>query len=227
MSTTPFHPLLNPFLFLCLSLNILFSSCQVQSAKPPVQLTKGEKFDGELQQFIANGKSLTDDKQYASAMLEFEKAVLLDPSYADTYEARGYARVAMKDMQGARDDFNKLVELRPYKATSYNTRAMFRMEIGLYKGAYTDMTKALEIQPNQIEYYTTRAYVSFVQKNYDLAMVDIETAITRNPENAAAYYYRARIELAMGQEGKACEDYRKAKRMNAAVNDDELKVACK
>lgn len=58
-------------------------------------------------------------------------------------------------------------------------------------------------------------------------MVDIKTAITRNPENASAYYYRAKIELAVGQEAKACDDYKKAIKMNAAVNDEELKQACK
>ena len=50
-------------------------------------------------------------KDYKNAILDYNKAIELDPNYVDAYNVRGLAKYDLKDYGGAILDFNKVIEL--------------------------------------------------------------------------------------------------------------------
>ena len=70
---------------------------------------------------------LSDNK---GAVEKYNKAIELNPKYAEAYIKRGYAKSELKDYTGAMQDYNKAIELDPKNARAYVSRgAIFQSYI--------------------------------------------------------------------------------------------------
>lgn len=66
---------------------------------------------GNAEEYFSRGnfKKLLGD--YGSAILDFNKAIELDPSFSEAYYQRGIAKTFINDEDGAVSDFNKAIDL--------------------------------------------------------------------------------------------------------------------
>ena len=87
------------------------------------------------------------------ALESFNRAILLDPGYAQSYTNRGncYRKLSAGDasmIEGAEHDYSKAVELDPSNPKSYNNRGALLLKMCKYSEAFADFEHALELQPD-------------------------------------------------------------------------------
>lgn len=94
-------------------------------------------------EYIGSGKFYEADAQLTLVL----DNLLPDRGYAPLYEARGSARVGLKEYAGAVADFTVALLLDPSRAAIYERRAGANAALGRYSEAATDIGSAMERSP--------------------------------------------------------------------------------
>ena len=84
---------------------------------------------------------------FERAILDFEQAIELDPTYAKAYNNRGIIHVKNNALDPAVRDFDKAIELDPGYAQAYKNRGIAYKKKGNADQAIRDREKAVELDP--------------------------------------------------------------------------------
>ena len=82
---------------------------------------------------------------YREAITSYDKAIQLDPKYANAYNNRGLAYYHNKAYDKAIADFNKAIELNPDFARAYNNRAHAYYQQKAFNKAAQDVRRAQDL----------------------------------------------------------------------------------
>lgn len=124
----------------------------------------------EPETHFAQGNEYYTKGLYDEAILEYNKAILINPEYAEAYSNRGMTYFAKGLFNQALEDYNMAIKLNPNLAQAYNNRGNVYSRRGLYKQAIADYNKALELNPELTIVYYNKALACE-------AVDDIEEAI--------------------------------------------------
>jgi len=91
------------------------------------------------------GRQLAKAGHYPEAIAELTEALRVAPDLAPAWNARGFARLMLRDCAGARDDLDRAIILNPGYADAYKIRAAARRAIGDMAGAAIDLKKSQEL----------------------------------------------------------------------------------
>lgn len=144
----------------------------VISAFPPVK--NGE--NAEAVKIRNRGIDLAIKGEHELSLAEFNKAIELDPNFADAYNRRGAAFSNLKDNNRAIADFTKAIELQPAFDIPYMNRAIIYMLEKNYKSAVLDFTDLVKLQPEMAIWYSFRADAYDKLGNKKLAFADLRKA---------------------------------------------------
>lgn len=84
-------------------------------------------------------------KNYESAILNFNKAVTLNPKFAEAFYKRGNVKFSVKDYKGALEDYNEAIKLNPKFAEAYHNRGLIKYNRGDLKSGQIDFTIAARL----------------------------------------------------------------------------------
>jgi tetratricopeptide (TPR) repeat protein len=129
-------------------------------------------------------------KDYDRAIADYNKAIELNPNYAEAYSDRGVTYYYKNDSDQALADYNKAIELKPDFAIPYNNRGFFYYNKGEFERAIADFDKSIQLDPNVALTYVNRGGTYCTIGKYDLGAADAETAIRLKPDYAEAYVNR-------------------------------------
>jgi tetratricopeptide (TPR) repeat protein len=144
------------------------------------------------------------------AIADLDKAITINPEYAEAYNSRGLTYRALKDYQKAIADYDKAIALSPKLALAYTNRGIIYHVIKEYPKAIADFDKAIEINANHTYAYNSRGSTYAELKEHPKAIADYTKAIEINPDYANAYYNRGNTFAELKDVPKAIMDYRKA-----------------
>ena len=82
-----------------------------------------------------------------NALVDFSKAIELNPPFDQAYYDRGKLKQTMGDLDGALGDYDKAIELNPQNSAAYNNRGNVRVARNDLDGAFADFRKAVELDP--------------------------------------------------------------------------------
>ena len=85
------------------------------------------------------------------AISDQNKALNLDPLYADGYFNRSSAKFKMGDFFGAINDYTTVIKINPTDADAFFNRAKVKKEVGDIKGACLDWRKAANLGDQEAE----------------------------------------------------------------------------
>ena len=88
-----------------------------------------------------------DKGNYDRAIADYNKALQINPEYAETYFNRGVAHSLKGDYDRAIEDYTKALQINPQFAVAYLNRGSVYTDKGDYDRAIRDCTKALQINP--------------------------------------------------------------------------------
>ena len=82
---------------------------------------------------------------YKKAIADFDKAIELNPKYADAYYNRGIAKRQLKQYKEAIADYDKAIKLNPKDANVYYNRGFAYRELGKKEEADADFSTWAEL----------------------------------------------------------------------------------
>lgn len=101
--------------------------------------------------------------------------------------ARGIARSAAGDIDGALADYARAIELRPELPQAYLNRAILHAQRGLNEPAIADFTRCIEASPDFAPAYFHRGNLHIPRGDYAEAIADLTRSIELGHETANAY----------------------------------------
>jgi serine/threonine protein kinase len=161
----------------------------------------------EAWELVNKGLSL-DNLGYTDEALEcYDRAIDLNPEFADAYVNRGLAYDKKGEYDLAIRDYNRAIELNPEYAEAYINRGLAYYNKGEYDMAIRDYNKAIELKHEFALAYNNRGNVHKDKGEYDLAIMDFDRAIDLNPEFAEAYNNRGVVYYKKGEYDLEIRDY--------------------
>jgi TPR repeat protein len=192
-------------------------------ATPLIELTKSGMTSttssvipqDDEQSHLQEGKTLEDRRDFNGAIIEYNKAIEMDPKDPTAYENRASAKRKNDDDGGAISDYGKAIEINPTDVTAYKARASAKEMVNDIAGAISDYSKAIEINPKDATAYEGRGWEKLTWGyNPAAAIPDFTQAIALNPNDAEAYSGRASSKIDLGNLDGGIEDYNEAITLN-------------
>jgi len=143
---------------------------------------------------------------FQSAIKDYTNAIIINPTFAGAYNARGMANRKMKDFHSALQDYNTALSLHNNFAATYNNRGVIYMEIRQIEAALTDFDKALKIEPNSYG-YCNRAVAYNYMRDFNKSISESTVAVELNPQLPEAYVVRGIAKVQMGALAAADLDF--------------------
>jgi Tfp pilus assembly protein PilF len=160
--------------------------------------------------FIEKGNECSDNGDYDGAILNYSKAIEINPGSAAAYYNRGNAYYHNNDYDRTIEDYSKAINLKPDFASAYYGRGYLYGVKKDYDRAIEDHSKAISLKPDDINAYTYRGNAYHAKKEYDRAIEDYSKAITLKPDYADPYYNRANTYYEKKEYDRAIKDHSKA-----------------
>lgn len=153
--------------------------------------------------YYGHGVALQNLGKSAEALADLEKAIAIDPKYADAICERGIALIA----QGTKDkgcmDLRKAKVLGSAKAkewyenngcsgmsTAFITAGDAKYDSKDYAGALVDYTSAIQLNADSVSGYLKRAQCNVMLKKYDKAINDYNKAFKIKADTVQILYLR-------------------------------------
>src|SRR5271165_4703542 len=158
--------------------------------------------------YLESGLSYVDKKQYDAAVIQFKKALQVDPKYSEAHYQLGmtYLRQQSQDPQRVKDAYIELhqaAELDPN-----NLKA--RLEMGNvqwagrhFKQAEDQARYVIQRDPNNADAYTLLGTALFAQKDTDGALQAYNKVIELKPNDSGAYLNRGVLYTSMKKDVEA------------------------
>jgi tetratricopeptide (TPR) repeat protein len=102
-------------------------------------------FPFHAEAYYQRGLAYLQFRQFAEALDDFNRTILLKPDHAGAYYQRALFQASGKHVQEARADFSRAIALRPDYAEAYAGRAYTLLELERYREAVADFSQAVAL----------------------------------------------------------------------------------
>jgi tetratricopeptide (TPR) repeat protein len=164
--------------------------------------------------------------EYEWAILDFNKAIELEPSSGETYFQRAEARRNLDEFIEAAADYAKAIQYEYKLALSYCKMGEVYFKAGNYSEAIKNYTLAIKEDPNMAEAYAGRGRVKQQQKKFKEALSDMDIAVKIQPTSAEILMIRAWARREAGEKKDSCSDWKAALALGAKRANEFLKKYC-
>jgi tetratricopeptide (TPR) repeat protein len=113
-------------------------------------------FSQTADEYLNRGLAKYSILDYTGAINDYNKAIEINPEYAQAIYYRGIAKYELKDYKGAIRDYTRSIEINPNFAVAFYNRGITRINRHDSRGAISDYTKAIEINNAFAEAYYLR-----------------------------------------------------------------------
>jgi tetratricopeptide (TPR) repeat protein len=177
--------------------------------------------------FNMRGAANFELKDYANALLDYEKAIKLDPKNYKPYFNRASVKMEKSDWEGALNDCMKASEIQPDTAEIYVKSGMIHAALLNVPEAINDFEKALKLNPKETNALYNRGNIYFQTKDYENAEKDFLTAVKVDSRFAKAFYGLSIVQQKMNKSDEACMNMKMANRLGYADAKMALDSFCK
>jgi tetratricopeptide (TPR) repeat protein len=133
--------------------------------------------------FVSKGVAYLLREQHEQAILDFDKAIELDPKFAVAYARRGATYQLQEQHQQAIPDFDKVILLDPKLDWAYARRGQVYDEQKQDEQAIADFDKAILLDPKLDWAYARRGQVYLNLRNVEAAKSNLAEASTLDPSD--------------------------------------------
>ena len=149
-------------------------------------------------------------RHFQQAVGLFDKAISLNPDFAEAHSNRGIALKELNQPEAAVASFDKAISLKPDYAEAYANRGNVLKDLDQLDAAVISFDKAITLKPDYAEAYYNRGKALIELRQPDAAAASFEQAITLKPDFAAAYSSRGNVLKVLQQYDAAIASFNRA-----------------
>jgi len=157
-----------------------------------------------------------------SAYVCFDRAIEINPGYADALNNRGVIKMWRGDLAGGVADFTRAIARNTRNRGAYANRAIAYAKTGEYEKSIADSRRAVELEPRNpssyLEYGSMGGAFQQLGRN-DSAYVCFDRAIALNPRYFEGWNNRGVIKVWRGDLAGAVSDFSRAIELNGTYRD--------
>ncbi|MGA2129871.1 MAG: tetratricopeptide repeat protein [Xanthobacteraceae bacterium] len=150
------------------------------------------------------------------AIVDFDAAIRIDPSYAVAFFDRGVAYGAKGDYDRAIADYSEVIRLDPGSAFAFNNRGSAFDAKGDHDRAIADFTVAIQLDPSYVFAFNNLGNSYDAKGDHDRAIAEFGAAIRLDPTYAAGFNNRGIAYRGKGDQDRAIADFDAAIRLDPA-----------
>jgi len=173
------------------------------------------------------GKALADAGDASEALMYYNRAIELNPSFYAAYYNRGNAKLNLGDYGGAVADYQETLRINPYDFDAYYNSGIALARQGKLAEAIARLKEAIRLKPDSATYHNYIGYILALQDKEEEAIIHFREAIRLKPDLAEAYNNLGNALLYQRKLEEAIERFREALRINPnfKLAEDNLKNA--
>lgn len=158
------------------------------------------------QQSFDSGMRLFTIARYPQSILAFDRAISLNPSFAEAYLIRGRANAGDSRTDAAISDFTRALALRPNNIQAMLLRGREYLEVKDYRAAVADADRALAADSRFAPAFNLRGMAERALGDPRKALEDFTRAISLSPVTDN-YFQRGATYQVMGDHQRAILDF--------------------
>ncbi len=189
---------------------------------PPEGLMKIDVPAAERFRLLERGRDLAKQGEYEPAIADYEKALEIEPDYAEAHNSLGNALVHRGQADDGIGHYRKALEIKPDYAEAYYNLGLALAGRGQADEATADYRKALEFKPDYVEAYSNLGNLLLDRGQAEEAIADYRKALAIKPDSVEVHYNLGIALAGRGRRDEALEHYQKALDLATARNDKAL-----
>ncbi|MEJ7777012.1 MAG: tetratricopeptide repeat protein [Sphingomicrobium sp.] len=160
--------------------------------------------------YVGRAKVFINQGMRKEALLDYDKAVELDPSNVYAWANRGITRVRAGELAGAKSDLEKAEAIDPTFVQNFIGRGMLADAESRPRDAVDAYTGALEREPDNRYAITHRASAYASLGKTERALTDLTAVIEKVPDDPDGYIDRGNFYLNNARYDEAIADFSRA-----------------
>src|SRR5208337_2765954 len=166
--------------------------------------------DAAKRKYLESGIKYMDEKKYDSAVIQFKKALQIDPRFAEAHYQLGNAELAQQHWAAAFREYSAAIDQDPNHAKAHLALGTMWWQARKLNEAEENARFVIEHDPSNVEAYLLLGNILLRQNHQQEAIDTYTKAITLKPNEPGAYVNRGVAYTAMKQDGPAEQDLRRA-----------------
>jgi tetratricopeptide (TPR) repeat protein len=162
--------------------------------------------------YLRRAQNYAKLKRNDLAIADFNKAILIDPTFTDSYHSRGYFyQFTLQKNEKALEDYTKVIQLDSEYLAAYYNRGLIFMDNGEFEKAIKDFSKIIDADDGiDGEVYYLRGISNNEMNQFEAAIKDFNSAISLSPNKSDYYNKRGISKYYLNQNIEAIEDFKMA-----------------
>lgn len=169
------------------------------------------------------GISHTRAGRFEQAVESYQKAIELNPQYAEAYHELGYALFKLGKYNESLEASVKATKLRPKNAETYRNLGDTYKALNQIDKACESYTKAKNLAPKHFQTVTKLANCFVQQGDSSAAINTYNDSLKVQPNNAVAHYELGKLYNSLGRSEEAMDEYTKLLTLNNSLAEKLLK----
>src|ERR1039458_10094236 len=160
--------------------------------------------------YVESGMKYMEQKKYDSAVIQFKKALQVDPRYAEAHYQLGTAQLDLQHYQDGYKELSEAVDLDPKHIKARRELENLYLAAHQADKAEEQARHVIELDPNNADALVLLGNALTAEKQPQDAVDAYTKAISVKPDDAEAYLHRGMLYGFMKQDASAEQDMRKA-----------------
>jgi tetratricopeptide (TPR) repeat protein len=161
------------------------------------------------------GIAFKELNQIAAAVESYDRAIEMDPDYAEAYSNRGNALQRLSEMQAVEPENARIAQVRSRLALAYSSRGKTLSGLNLLEEALASYDKAIGIKPLYSQAWSNRGVVLMDLRRHLESLESFDRAIALDNSNAEAWSNRGLVLQTLRRLPDALESYDRALKINS------------
>lgn len=172
----------------------------------------------QAEPYYAEGLLLHSQEQYSKAVVSYERAIFLKPTWSWPHIGRGISLHMLERNDEAFQAFQNAIRLAPTDPRPHDDLAILFRRLGRFEEAEKEAQIALQLGPNEISSHNNFGNLLLALGKYAEAEEAYRKAIAMDPTHPTPYYNLACVSAKQGKAAEAVEYLKQAFELDPAFH---------